>query len=202
MATDTTLSRRIHRSGTRMIVLLRFAIAVLVAAPFVALAVMGVDDWRHVGPDAIAGVATSTHCRYDDLGETIACSGDFVSDDGTVVLRDVAVRLEPDLGHTGPATTAPSDRSWVASGAGRWRVVPLLLGQAANASVVWIVAYGVTIMGLMYLVVVWTARQVGRTIASVEQGPELKAALVALATRAGAAASRGEALGSNQAPTR
>jgi hypothetical protein len=182
MTTSTTLGRRIRRSGSRMLLLVRLVLAVLLAAPVVALALMGVDDWHHVGPRAVAGVSTSTHCRFDEFGDPTVCFGDFSSDDGAMVLHDVEVRLEQELGHTGPATAAPSGGSWVASGESRWRMVPLVVRQVASTSAVWLLAYGVTIMGLISLVVLWTARQVGRTLASVDPGPELRTALESLAT--------------------
>lgn len=166
------LSRRrgVARSGDRMVLLVRLVLGVLVAAPFVALALLGVDDWHHVGPDAVPGTSTSTHCRYDDLGSPIACSGDFTSADGTLVLHGVEIRLEKELDHVGPASAAASGGSWVAGGQGRGRMVPLLVRQAAATSLVWLVVYGVTILGLVALAVGWTVRQVGRAVSTAGRG--------------------------------
>ncbi|NYI57738.1 hypothetical protein [Cellulomonas soli] len=165
MATISAPRGRTRRRGTGMVLLVRLVLTVLVAAPFVALALLGVDDWHHVGPQAVDGVSTSTRCRYSDLGEPTACFGDFTSDDGTLTLHGVEIRLERELPHTGPATAAPAGGSWVALGAGGGRMVPLLVQQAGTVSLVWFIAYGLTIMGLIWLMVLWTARQVGRAFA-------------------------------------
>ena len=168
MTTSTSLRRRIRRSGDRMVLMVRLVLAVLVAAPFVVLALLGVDDWHHVGPQSVTGVATSTHCTYDEFGEVSRCVGDFSSDDGTVVLPGVELRLETALAHTGPASAAPTDGSWVAVGTGRARMVPLLVRQLGSVSLVWFVVYAVTIVGLIGLLLAWTARQVGRVVAAVD----------------------------------
>ncbi|MGN8245810.1 hypothetical protein ACTHAM_002935 [Cellulomonas soli] len=150
-------------------VLVRLVLAVLVAAPLVALTLMGVDDWHHVDTRSVPGVSTTTHCRYAE-GDPVACFGSFTSDDGTLVLHDVEIRLDRTPDRTGPASAAPSGGSWVAAGTGSGRVVALLVAQALSTAGVWLIAYGVTIAALIWLVLLWTARQVGRAFTSVGSG--------------------------------
>ncbi|WP_448630102.1 hypothetical protein [Cellulomonas soli] len=156
--------RQIRRSGRRLHVLVRTVLTVLVAAPFVALTLLGIDDWHHVGPHAIDGTATTTHCRKGD-GDITACFGTFTSLDGTLTLRDVEIRLDRQPDHTGPATAAPGGGGWVAAGEGRGRMIALLIAQALTVSGIWLIAYGVVIAGLITLVVSWTVRQLGRALA-------------------------------------
>jgi hypothetical protein len=158
-------NRQIRRSGRRLSALVRTVLAVLVAAPVVALTLLGVDDWHHVGPEAVAGTSTTTRCLPNDE-DAFACYGTFVAHDGSLTLREVEIRLDRVPGRVGPATAAPGGDSWVAAGEGRGRMVPLLVAQALTVSGVWLVAYGLVILGLVTLMVAWTARQVGRAFTS------------------------------------
>lgn len=157
--------RQIRRSGRRLAVLVRTVLVVLVAAPVVALVLFGVDDWRHVGPEAVAGTSTTTRCRQAD-GGIVACYGTFTAHDGSLTLQDVEIRLDREPDRTGPATAAPGGGRWVAAGEGPGRMVPLLVAQALTVSGVWLVAYGLVMAGLVTLLVAWTVRQVGRAFAS------------------------------------
>jgi hypothetical protein len=163
---------RVHRSGRRLLLGVRVVLVLLFLVPVAVLALCGWTDWQHVGPDAISGTSTSTRCRYGDADAVIACYGDFVSDDGTLALHDVQIRLE-DLedGHTGPATASRTSHRWVVLGTSHARVWTLLLQQAMGVSLVWLLAYGGVIMGLVVVTVAWTGRQVGRAFGAATGGP-------------------------------
>ncbi len=165
MTPVTPLGAQIRGSGRRLLLGVRAVLVLLFVVPVVVLAVCAWTDWQHVGPDAVPGVSTSTHCRYVDGDVVIACYGDFVSDDGSITLHDVQIRLEVEEGgHTGPATASRTSHQWVVLGTSGARVWILLLRQVMSVSAVWLLAYAGTIVGLIVTTVVWAGRQVARAV--------------------------------------
>lgn len=172
MTSQTPQAARIRRSGRRLLLGVRAVLALLVAAPFVVLAVCGWIDWQHVGPDSIRGTSTSTHCRYGDGGVVNACYGTFASDDGSLTLPDVWIRMENrDVGSSGPATASRTSHRWVVLGTSQARVGTLLLQDAMGVSFVWVFVYAAVIVGLVAVTVLWAGRQVGRALNGRLTGP-------------------------------
>lgn len=171
MTPPSPQAARVRRSGRRLLVGVRAALVLLFLVPVAVLALCGWTDWQHVGPDAISGTSTSTRCRYGDADSVIACYGTFVSDDGSLTLHDVEIRLEvSEDGHTGPATASRTSHRWVVLGTSHARVWTLLLRQAMGVSLVWLVAYGGLVMALVLVAVAWTGRQVGRALGGAAGG--------------------------------